>query len=137
MIEGNDFLKIAKTYFDFLRTEFDFKIFEEKIRGNAFYDLQYKNNSKILSISYENIEDYLQIVVFLLENGKMPNYDDKTKTLHLNYLNSLVFPNVSDQDIDLNNQYFSVFDTGSILERKLLKSAKDLRLCLKFGNFLN
>jgi len=39
MIAGSIYIAIVKAYFDFLTTEFNFKISEEKIRGNAFYDV--------------------------------------------------------------------------------------------------
>ena len=80
------------------------KVTEEKERGNAFYDVQYRNKDKIVSVSYENIEDYLQVIVFLLERGRMPDYDDKTKTLHLNHLNGLVMSKVGKDEISSNTQ---------------------------------
>ena len=95
MIESGDYIKIVKNYFGFLITEFNFQLLEEKVRGNAFYDVQYKDNARIVSISYENIEDHLLVTVFVLENGGMPDYDDKTKTLHLKQLNKLVTAKVT------------------------------------------
>jgi hypothetical protein len=131
MIAGSQYIETVKAYFGFLITEFGFKVPEEKIRGNAFYDVQYKDEIRVVSISYENIENYLLVIVFLLQNGGLPDYDDKTKTLHLNNLNALVLSKVDKREIDLNNDYFVKFNPESELERKLLKSAKDLRLCLK------
>lgn len=132
MIEGNQYIEIVEAYFCFLITEFGFKISEEKIRGNAFYDVQYKDEKRIVSISYENIEDYLLVIVFLLQNGELPDYDDKTKTLHLNKLNIEVLSRVDKSEINLNNEHFLKFRARNELERKLLKSAKELRLCLKY-----
>ncbi len=131
MIEGNQYIEIVKVYFSFLVTEFGFNIFEEKIRGNAFYDVQYKDEARIVSISYENIEDYLQVIIFLLQNGKLPEYDDKTNTLHLNRLNAFFLSKIDRKEISLNSEYFAKINTNDELERKLLKSAKELRLCLK------
>lgn len=131
MIVGSIYLKIVKAYFDFLITEFDFRIAEEKIRGNAFYDMQYKDKTKIVSISYENIENYLLIIIFLLQNGELPNYDDETKSLHLNKLNEQVLSKIDKSEVSLNNKHFAKFNPKNELERKLLKSAKELRLCLK------
>ncbi|OCB71796.1 hypothetical protein [Flavobacterium crassostreae] len=131
MIDSIEYIKNVNDYFRFLITEFDFKLLEEKVRGNAFYDIQYKDNSRIISISYENIEDYLLVTVFMLQNGEMPNYDDKTKTLHLKQLNRLVIAKLSKEEINLNAEYFTKYNAKSELERKLLKEAKELRLCLK------
>jgi len=131
MIEGSKFVKIVEDFFTFLGKEFKFKLQEEEIRGNAFYDIQYRDKSKIVSISYENIEDYLQVIVFMLQNGELPHYDDKTKTLHLNKLTAAILPKVGKSEILTNNEYFSKFQINDEFERKLLKSAKELRLCLK------
>lgn len=134
MIDSIEYIKIVKNYFKFLITEFKFKLLEEKVRGNAFYDIQYKDNSRVISISYENVEDYLLVTVFVLQNGEMPNYDDKTKTLHLKQLNGLVIAKASKEEINLNAEYFAKYNAKNELERKLLKEAKELRLCLKNFN---
>ncbi len=106
MIEANQYIETVESYFGFLTTEFDFKVSEEKIIGNAFYDVQYKDETRIVSVSYENIEDYLLVIIFLLQNGKLPDYDDKTKTLHLNQLNAKVLPSIDRTEINVNNEYF-------------------------------
>jgi len=136
MIEGKQYIETVKEYYSFLITECNLPIVNEKVRGNAFYDVQYGDKTKIVSISYENIEDYLQVIVFKLQNGEMPNYDDKTKTLHLNKLNAIVLSKVDRNEIILNNEYFAKFHSKDELQRKLLKSAKELRLSLKHFNEL-
>jgi len=134
MIDSSEYIKSVNDYFGFLITEFNFKLLEEKVRGNAFYDIQYKDKSRVISISYENIEDYLLVTVFMLQNGEKPDYDDKTKTLHLKQLNRLVIVKVSKEEINLNAEYFAKYNSKNELERKLLKEAKELRLCLKHFN---
>jgi len=134
MIDSSEYIKDVNDYFGFLITEFNFKLLEEKVRGNAFCDIQYKDNSRVISISYENIENYLLVTVFMLQNGEIPDYDDKTKTLHLKQLNRLVIAKVSKEDINLNAEYFAKYNAKNELERKLLKEAKELRLCLKNFN---
>lgn len=130
MIEGENYMKIVDDYFDFLKTEFGFSKSEEKIRGSSFYDAHYVNEERIISISYENLEDYLQIIVFMLIDGQLPDYDDKSKTLHLNHLNSLLMAKIEKDAIINNNQYFSKYNVKTELERKLLKGARELRICL-------
>ncbi|MFZ4784456.1 MAG: hypothetical protein ACOYLH_03200 [Flavobacteriales bacterium] len=131
MVEGKAFIITVELYFSFLESEFGMQVIEEKQRGNAFYDVRFAAKDKIVSVSYENIEDYLQVIVFLLEMGRMPDYDDKTNTLHLSHLNGLVMSKVSKDEISSNAKYFSKWNVKSELERKLLKGAKELRLCLK------
>jgi hypothetical protein len=136
MIEGDKFMDIAKAYFAYLVKEFGFEILSEKISGNAFYDLQYSDKIRVVSISYENMEDYLQVLIFNLNNGDMPDYEDKTRTLHINILNEDVLPNIDKGEIYFNTKYFSGFIAQSELERKMLKLAKELRLCLKYSKKL-
>ena len=71
-----------------------------------------------------------------MQNGELPDYDDKTKTLHLNQLNAQVLSSIDRTEISLNNEYFLKFNPNNKLEKKLLKSAKELRLCLKHFNEL-
>ena len=133
MVEGSEYVQVVKRLFSFLSEEYGIADISQKINGNAFYDVQYHSPSKVISISYENIEDYLQVIVFKLRNGKLPDYDDKTQTLHMSALNEIVFSKVSKTDIGLNNQYFdNHIKAETTFERKLLKPAKDLRLAMQF-----
>lgn len=135
MIEGNKYIKLVKSFFSFLETEFDFIIVNETINGNAFYDIEYKNTNRIISISYENIEDYLEVIMFLLDKkGELPNFENKRETLHLNQLNKQLFSNLSKREIFLNSKYFSKYKSEDNFSHKILKTAKELRLYLKSGN---
>jgi len=129
MIDGKEYTNTVKDYFSFLIDDFGFRIIEEKIRGNAFYEVQYSDLTKVVSVSYENIQDYFQVIVFMLQNGKLPDYDDKSKTLHLNNLNKLFRSKNRESDLG-GNAYFEKFTIENSFERKILKSAKELRACL-------
>ena len=131
MVEGSEYIKVVKLFYSFLESEFAFSKSNEMINGNAFYDVEYRGPGKVISISYENIEDHLEVIVFKLKNGKMPDYDDKSKTLHLNQLNRLVMSRVDKTEISLNAEIFSKYNVKDELGRKLLKGAKELRLYLK------
>ena len=131
MIEGNQYIAVVKQFYSFLETEFGFSKINEIINGNAFYDVEFRDKERIISISYENIEDHLEVIVFLLQNGKMPDYDDKTKTLHLKQLNGMVMAKASKAEISLNAAYFAKYNANNEIQKKLLKDAKELRLCLK------
>ncbi|MEZ4921393.1 MAG: hypothetical protein R2792_20025 [Saprospiraceae bacterium] len=108
----------------------------QTINGNAFYDVEFRDKERIISISYENIEDQLEVIVFMLQSGKMPDYEDKTKTLHLKQLNRLVMAKASKNEVNLNAAYFAKYNAKNGVERKLLKEAKELRFCLKHSNKL-
>jgi hypothetical protein len=131
MIEATEFIKTVELFYSFLESEFGFKKVNETINGNAFYDVEFKNREKVVSISYENIEDHLEVIVFMLQGGKIPDYDDKTKTLHLKHLNQIVITKVNKGDIILNAEFFVKYNAKNEIEMKLLKGAKELRLCLK------
>lgn len=131
MIEGKEYTETVKLFYSFLETEFGFNEVNETINGNAFYDVEFKDRERCVSVSYENVEGHLSVIVFMLQDGELPNYDDKTKTLHLNQLNRLVMGEVNKEEINLNTEYFAEYNAKNELERKLLKEAKELRLCLK------
>lgn len=132
MIDGQEYVQAVRKIFSFLSEEYGITDISEKIRGNVFYDVQYQSPARVISISYENLEDYLQVIVFKSNNGELPNYDDKTHTLHLNALNKIAFTKANKTDIELNSQYFNDHTKlDTVFERKLLKSAKDLRLAMQ------
>lgn len=131
MTDENKFIDLVDSYFHFLIEEFDFRKAGVKANGNAFYSFRFQHDLKEVSISYENISDYYSVTVYLLDNGVRPDYDDKTKTLHLDKLNKLILRQLSIDQIKANNEAFLNLSATSELERKMLKSAKELRLCLQ------
>ena len=92
MIAARAYLEAAKAYFAFLLPEFGFTLSQETARSAVFYALEYRNRAQVISISYENLEDYLQVIVFQLINHQLPDYDDKRHTLHLHALNQALGP---------------------------------------------
>ncbi|WP_209404961.1 hypothetical protein [Pseudozobellia sp. WGM2] len=121
MIEGEEYVELVKRFYSFLETDFNFTKVNETINGNAFYDVEFRNKERIISISYENIEDHLEVIVFILENGKMPDYDDKTKTLHLKQINRFAIEKASKDKINFNILYFAKYNAKNEIERRLLK----------------
>ena len=131
MINGNQYIITVEKYFSFLISEYNMSIIDKKIRGNSFYEVQYGDPQKIISISYENIESYFQVIIFKLQDGQLPGYDDKTKTLHLDKLNKTVFSIVDKKEIVSNSNIFEKFQAINKTEKLLLKSAIELRMCLR------
>ena len=131
MISGNEFITSVKKIYSFLVNEFNYSLIGEKYRTNLFYDVEYQKDDLVISISYEIREDYFQIILFRLNNGTLPDYDDKEKTLHLENLNKRILLYLTAEDFEENNDYFSVIRPLNQIENRLLKSAKELRLCLK------
>ena len=130
MINSVSFTEYVKRTFSFLITEFKLELGEITINGSAFYGVEYRDKLKGISISIEPIGEYFQVIVYKLDHGKMPDYDNKTKKIHLNELNKRVIKNLDKDEFNKNNQYFRDFETRNKTERMILKSAKDLRLVL-------
>jgi hypothetical protein len=135
MVPGVEFIRLSRRYFSFLQTEFGYKELTVKHRRNLFYDIEYRKENIIISLSYENTEDYLQIILFSLSNGLVPDYDDKQATIHLGDLNNKILPFYGREDFVENERFFSSVRTKTKIEKDLLKLAKELRLCLKHKGF--
>jgi hypothetical protein len=132
MLTKKDYSEAVNKYFKYLEIDFDYKkIFENK-SNTLLYDVRYSNNSNIISISYEIQGDGVKVIIFMLQNGNIPDYDDKAHTLHLEYL----MKDISNDDkfnkcIDENNNYFLKYNKPIIdVENAILKKAKELRLYL-------
>ena len=131
MIEEERFTDIVTRTFSFLVTEFGFELSKKTTNGNMFFDIEYTDKRKAISISLETIENYIRVILFKLENGKRSDYDDMTKTFHLNQLNDKLLKNLDSAEFEQNNKHFDSFEPMDEIEKMILKSAKDLRLCLK------
>lgn len=68
-------------------TEFEFGILKKTENGNVFQHVEYGDTKRMVPISYKNVEDYLQVLLFRLINGAAPIYDDKGNSFHLSALN--------------------------------------------------
>lgn len=132
MISSQFFVTKVSDYFAFLVSGFDFEFDDLTVREDIYYEQRFNDGRKVVSISYENLEDYLKVTVYLLENGQLPAYDDEQRTLLLGQINAAVFPNIGKTEIEQNNNYFACFQAQSEFEKHLLKQAKDLRLSLKY-----
>ncbi len=130
MINSEEYIAFVKRTFSFLESEFHLEFGNITVNGNAFYDIQYVDTEKVISISLENISNFYQVTLFILSEGKMPDYDDKTKTLHLNKLTKQFLKNIDKESLLENNQFFKEIEIKDETERMICKSAKDLRLCL-------
>ena len=131
MIDAKNYIEAVSSFFSFLEKEFGFKNIKKTINGNVFYDIRYQGSEKIISISYENIEDYLEVIIFLLQDGKMPHYDDEAKALHIQSLYNRLRSYISTEEYKINEKYFERYIAISLFEKKLLTYAKKLRLCLR------
>ncbi|MDR0938375.1 MAG: hypothetical protein LBN29_03320 [Mediterranea sp.] len=126
MIEEQEYIETIETFFSFLIDEFGYVKSSVKIRGNAFYDVQYSNDIRSISISYENIGDYFQVIVYTLRNGEMPNYDDDENILYLKDHNRSIWETMSKESVKVIAEKFAQYHTYNPFKRAVLKQAKDL-----------
>lgn len=131
-MKGKDFLEKIREHYSFLEDEFGFNLSDVDVSGNYYYRIHYSDGAKVVSISCEGVEYHLSVLVYILENGQTPNYDDKAKTIHLNALNKAVFPALGKGEIIANNEFFKEFEAKDKWQKDLLSSAKELRLGLKY-----
>jgi len=131
MIEGNLYTQLVRSYFDFLVTEFDFKLLELNIKHNIFYEVQYKDKTKKVIISYKNLSAHLMVVVSMSQNKELSGKADDVTVLSLDQLAINVSSYIDKAEIYLNDKFFSKFYANGKLEMDLLKAAKELRLCLR------
>ena len=131
MITSEKYIDFVTETFSYLIEEFDYENGNVKINGNIFYDVEFKNIDSVISISLETLENYPRVVIFKSENGILSDYDDRTKTTHLNQLTKEILPNLDKIDFELNERYFEIIKTETEIEKLILKSAKELRICLK------
>lgn len=137
MLNKINYIKIVRKFFSFLENEYFLNQIKEVKNGNVFYEVEYKNMILAVSISYEVVGEYLEVIIFKLNEGRLPDYDDKTQTLHLSKLNKRLLPQISSSEILENNLFFKDMVVSSIIEKNLLKKAKELRLILnrlEWGN---
>jgi hypothetical protein len=137
MIQGDKYVHTVKEFYGFLETEFGMKLQKATISGNYYYIVEYTDDKMRISIYYENIGSYFSVNISLLENGKLQDYDDKRYTIHLNKLNTLIFPLIPENEITLNNVQFEHFSVQNAVGKMLLKSAKELRICLGYLTAIN
>ena len=50
-------------------SDFKFWLLNDTLNENRFYDVEYEGKEMRISISYENIENHLEIIVFKFDNS--------------------------------------------------------------------
>lgn len=129
LFSKNEYMGFVKKYFYFLEKEYNYEILPMKLDNSLLFDVEYGNEDSIISISYEIYGEGVQVILFKLINGKLPNYDDKTHTIHLNKLMNTYCKELTLSQLNKNNNYFKrVKKSSQPIENELLKKAKELRL---------
>ena len=136
MVTDNEYFEKVETYFKFLVNEFKFKVESKTFNGNVFFDIEYKSKNILISISYENIEDFLEIIIFPNSANNNISFKGSNENFRLSQLRNDLLTKIKNSDFEKNNKFFIKFKTKNNFERNLLKSAKDLRICLNNLNLI-
>ncbi len=135
MISGNSFVNSTKMFFSFLENEFGMKINEIIVNGNFFYAIRYSNDFFLVSISYENIENYFNVQLIRKIDGMFASFDDVNNSINLKRLYFLTLKRISKCELDKMNAEFDIH-TNNNFEKMILESAKKLKTCLNNINYI-
>lgn len=128
-LNHQEFLRVIKTCFSFLVTEFGFEIGPVSHIGNRYTGISYSDGIRKLATSVDII-DGVSLRIRLLEDGEEPHYDDETRNLNLNSLNRRIFPHLSREEILTNKETFAHIHPESDFEKAIKNVAFEIRLAL-------
>lgn len=136
-INEEQYFGVVTAYFSFLVTELGFNLSREYTNSSFFMMAEYRRGIELLvSIPYEQGNDYLDIMIFRLDNGREPHYDDLSRNLQLRRITDEILAGVSRNEKVANSKLFSQFHAGTDIEKRLLNAAKAMRLASLHGNLL-
>lgn len=125
MVTREEYSRAVRKYFGFLEEKFGYVEVLKKIQSSTLYDVEYTNNDRIISISYEIMGEGVAVVIFRIINGIRSDYDDYANTLHLNRIIKDYKQSIIVTQLKSDETYFkSVGIPHSTLEAELLKKAK-------------
>ena len=98
--------------------------------NGRFCEAEFKGKNFTLSVSFEPGDDYFTTMLIQNNNSSLAAIDDSQKTPHLSDLNRMYMGEVTQQEREGNEAYFSSIKAEDSNELELLKCAKELRLVL-------
>jgi hypothetical protein len=94
------------------------------------YCATFLRSDRAIVVSYEPGDDYLLIALPTVVNGIQSDLDNRESSPRLSDLAGRAMSNASAAQLQANAAYFAGRHADRPLSRKLLKAAKDLRICL-------
>jgi len=134
-IDCDEFVNNVQLFFSFLKDEYGMIVIDKISRKNIFHSVRYENDHFLISISYECIENYFNVQLIRIINGKLSSYDDVVNSYSLDRLYALITPYVDNKKLYENTKLFD-FHINNEIQKKILKSAKKLRICLQYIDML-
>ncbi|MCD8511858.1 MAG: hypothetical protein LRY73_19725 [Bacillus sp. (in: Bacteria)] len=135
MLNRDEYFSIIEKQFMFLVNEFEYTPLDKKSKISFLYDVNFQKGNTLITVSLDVRESYLQVILFNLTDGHLPDYDNEN-TIHLEKLNKMILSNLSKEEMKENNKFFQYIQPKNQLEKRILKSAKELRLCMKNNKFI-
>jgi hypothetical protein len=127
---GDRFLSV----FQFLTEEFGYEVAGTTSVRDVYQEIVFGKTGQVISVSYENADDDLQVVLFKVKDGKLPDFDDETHTLHLTDMTDDVLARLTPGQIQEYKKWFSDINSETRLDKQLQESAAWLRLCLRHAH---
>lgn len=124
-----EFKTSISLYFDHFLKLFGFPVPAKFTISGRLYDATYEKNNKLLSISYEPGDEYLEIMLFEKNGDKLSDYDDRSVTKSLSDLNKKFSVNFSDVGIKDIVNYFNGMKAVDAESKQLKKRARELNFC--------
>ncbi len=126
---GNRFAALVKAIFNLFMCDLGFKAEKPHLSGR-YYRASFVGNKHTLVVLFEPGDDYLTTMLVCNDDNDLAAIDDPQRTPRLADLNRRYMNEVSQQDRQANDAYFSSINVVGRKEQELLKCAKDLRLVL-------
>lgn len=127
MITYEEFNTGVKKYFSFLGEKYGFLELQKGKSNTLIYEIEYTNETLIISISYEIMGDVINIIIFKNINGRQSNYNDYENTIHLNQImKSSRRDEIINQLVLCKSEFNHLEKPESFLEDELLNKAKIL-----------
>ena len=101
----DDILNTFRADFAFLKGEFGFEEREQRIT-NFCGGIEYRAKDKVVSVSYDQRQDHLDVRVLRLDRGRMPDFDDARFVDSLSKLSERILPSLSRDDREQNAKAF-------------------------------
>jgi hypothetical protein len=128
-MNGRSFSKAVDLIFSRFLSDLGFNEIEKTISGN-FYSVRHSSSQYEISISFEPDTENVLIVLYSLVKDDISDIDNHLISPRLSDLNLRYMHLVTDAQRAENDDYFKELNSHDPIEKRLIKSAKELRLVL-------
>ncbi len=73
MFNKDEYFSIIEKQFMFLLDEFEYQVINEKSKISFLYNVNFQKSNSMISVSFDIRENYLQVILFILKDGHLPD----------------------------------------------------------------